>query len=146
MFEASVITNQSVNEQQKTLRNLREKAKTAMEEQGVNILYLSFGFLRWREDDNSDQYLLSLVAKTEALLGEKAVPNTRMTPPGSWQRSRKVRHFWAGAGQDKAHRVRQVRGRKQEKTRGMQARDIRLPVVHPLLLIEPQGWLVQYEA
>ena len=58
-FEAIVITNQTIKEQQKTLRSLREKAKTAMEEQGVNILYLSFGFLRWREDDRSDQYLLS---------------------------------------------------------------------------------------
>lgn len=59
VFEESVITNQSIKEQQKTLRSLREKAKTAREEQGVNILYLSFGFLRWREDANSDQYLLS---------------------------------------------------------------------------------------
>ena len=40
-LDASIITNQTVKEQQKTLRNLREKAKTVMEEQGVNILYLS---------------------------------------------------------------------------------------------------------
>jgi len=54
-----IVTNQTAKEQQKTLRSLRAKAKTAMEEQGVNILYLSFGFLRWREDVNSDQYFLS---------------------------------------------------------------------------------------
>jgi len=59
MIERSVVTNQAIKEQQKTLRNLREKAKTAMEEQGVNILYLSFGFLRWREDTNSEQFFLS---------------------------------------------------------------------------------------
>jgi hypothetical protein len=58
VFEESVLTNQSIKEQQKSLRSLREKAKTAMEEQGVNILYLSFGFLRWREDTKSDQYFL----------------------------------------------------------------------------------------
>lgn len=58
-FEEAVVTNQSIKEQQKTLRSLREKAKTAMEEQGVNILYLSFGFLRWREGASSNQFLLS---------------------------------------------------------------------------------------
>ncbi|MEG1473588.1 MAG: DUF4011 domain-containing protein, partial [Christensenella sp.] len=52
----SVITNQTIKEQQKTLRNLRQKAKTATEEQGVNILYLSFGFLKWSESGHSDQY------------------------------------------------------------------------------------------
>ncbi len=59
--ESEVVTNQSVKDQQKTLRNLRNKAKIAMEEQGVNILYLSFGFLKWREDKNSDHDLLSPV-------------------------------------------------------------------------------------
>lgn len=32
-----------------TLRNIRRKARTAMEEQGINMLYLSFGFLTWHE-------------------------------------------------------------------------------------------------
>ena len=50
----SVQTNQSIKEQQRTLRNLRSKAKTFMEEQGVNVLYLSFGFLRWTESDHSN--------------------------------------------------------------------------------------------
>ncbi|SDJ82459.1 DUF4011 domain-containing protein [Paenibacillus naphthalenovorans] len=52
-------TNQTIKEQQKTLRNLRNKAKTALEEQGVNILYLSFGFLRWKENQDSDQIITS---------------------------------------------------------------------------------------
>lgn len=55
----SVITNQSIKDQQRTLRNLREKAKIAIAEQGVNILYLSFGFLKWSESKNSEQYLSS---------------------------------------------------------------------------------------
>ncbi|MFZ5944439.1 MAG: DUF4011 domain-containing protein [Bacillota bacterium] len=58
-LERNIMTNQAIKDQQKTLRNLREKAKTAMEEQGVNILYLSFGFLKWSEDINSEQYFLS---------------------------------------------------------------------------------------
>ena len=52
-------TNRSMPEQQKTLASLRNKAKTAMEEQGVNILYLSFGFLKWSENTDPDHSLLS---------------------------------------------------------------------------------------
>ena len=55
----SVVTNQSIKDQQKTLRNLRDKAKLAIQEQGINILYLSFGFLKWKEDINSDVFFLS---------------------------------------------------------------------------------------
>jgi hypothetical protein len=52
-------TDRTINEQQKTLRNLRNKAKTALEEQGVNILYLAFGFLKWKENNISEQTLIS---------------------------------------------------------------------------------------
>lgn len=38
-------------EREKTLKNLRAKNKLAREEQGANILYLSFGFILWRESD-----------------------------------------------------------------------------------------------
>jgi hypothetical protein len=54
----SIETNQTVKEMQKTLRSLRDKAKIANEEQGTNILYLSFGFLKWKESANSD-YIFS---------------------------------------------------------------------------------------
>ena len=56
---AVIQTNQSTKEQQKTLRNLRSKTKTVMEEQGVNVLYLAFGFLKWTESENSDVQLSS---------------------------------------------------------------------------------------
>ena len=36
------------------LLRLSSNAKTAEEEQGLNILYLSMGFLRWKESPNSD--------------------------------------------------------------------------------------------
>ena len=52
-------TDRSVKEQQKTLASLRSKAKTALEEQGVNILYLSFGFLEWMESSDSGRQLVS---------------------------------------------------------------------------------------
>ena len=42
-------SDQPTEEMQSTLRNLRQKAKLSLEEQGVNILYLSFGFLEWKQ-------------------------------------------------------------------------------------------------
>jgi len=39
---------------QKRLLTLFRDAKTLEEEQGVNVLYLAVGFLRWFENDNSD--------------------------------------------------------------------------------------------
>jgi len=40
---------------QKKLLKIAREAKTAEEEQGVNILYLAIGFLTWFEDVNSDR-------------------------------------------------------------------------------------------
>lgn len=51
--EPDVVTNKQPKELQKVLRNIRGKAKTVMEEQGVNVLYLAFGFLRWTEAPQS---------------------------------------------------------------------------------------------
>ena len=58
-FDSNVETNKNTSDLQKALRNLRSKAKTAIEEQGVNVLYLSFGFLKWTESENSDQTFTS---------------------------------------------------------------------------------------
>ena len=59
IIDGDLETDRTIKDQQKTLKALREKAKTAMEEQGVNILYLSFGFLNWRESTDSSQTLVS---------------------------------------------------------------------------------------
>ncbi|WOO35821.1 DUF4011 domain-containing protein [Anaerocolumna sp. AGMB13020] len=53
-LHASIMTNQSIKDMQKILRSLRDKAKTATEEQGINTLYLSFGFLEWNELKDSE--------------------------------------------------------------------------------------------
>lgn len=37
----------------RALRNIGKKAKTAIEETGVNIAYMAFGFIHWTEDENS---------------------------------------------------------------------------------------------
>jgi superfamily I DNA and/or RNA helicase len=36
------------------LRNIEKKAKTALEETGVNVAYMVFGFINWKERDDSD--------------------------------------------------------------------------------------------
>lgn len=56
---SGIVTNQSPKEQQKTLRSIRDKTRTVLEEQGVNVLYLSFGFLKWYESEHSEQVLYS---------------------------------------------------------------------------------------
>ena len=41
------------------LRSMAQLARTAIEESGANILYLAFGFLEWREKDESEQTSLA---------------------------------------------------------------------------------------
>lgn len=66
-------TDRSVSEQQKTLRVLRGRAKTAIEEQGVNILYLSFGFLNWKERQDSDQIIKSPLVLVPVILSLESI-------------------------------------------------------------------------
>ena len=59
----------SYSDQKATLYNLRSKAKLAQEEQGTNILYLSFGFIRWREKNtNSSPFMVSPLIMVPASL------------------------------------------------------------------------------
>ena len=57
--EGDLETNKTLNEQQKTLKVLRGRAKTSIEEQGINSLYLTFGIIRWKESDVSDVVISS---------------------------------------------------------------------------------------
>ncbi|MCR4741522.1 MAG: DUF4011 domain-containing protein [Treponema sp.] len=54
-----VSTNRKPKDAQKILRSLRKKYKTFVDEQNVNVLYLSFGFLEWTEVNSSHQTLIS---------------------------------------------------------------------------------------
>ena len=58
LSEGEIRSDLSSAEMERTLKNLRSKAKLSLEEQGVNILYLSFGFLKWKQKP-SDDYLMS---------------------------------------------------------------------------------------
>ena len=55
VVKGDIETTKPINELQKTLKALRYRANTSIEEQGINILYLTFGMLKWKEHDNTDQ-------------------------------------------------------------------------------------------
>ena len=55
--EGDVKTSKRPKDLQKTLKHLRYKSNTSIEEQGINILYLAFGLLKWKEREDSDQIM-----------------------------------------------------------------------------------------
>jgi very-short-patch-repair endonuclease len=67
-------TEGSVLERQKTLKNLRAKSRLAQEEQGTNILYLSFGFIEWKDGKGaSAQWIKSPLILVPAVLALEAL-------------------------------------------------------------------------
>src|SRR5574344_621340 len=59
IIPGDIEVEKEIPELQKTLKALRYKANTSIEEQGINTLYLTFGLLKWPERDNSEQVLSS---------------------------------------------------------------------------------------
>ena len=59
--QANVKTSQKESEAYKTLLNLKKRTETILDEKGVNVLYLVFGFLNWREKSNESRSLKSPV-------------------------------------------------------------------------------------
>lgn len=57
--DADITTTHKPSVQIKVLRNLKKKAQTFSEEQGINVLYLCFGFLCYTE--GRDSYLAPLI-------------------------------------------------------------------------------------
>ncbi len=53
VFLGDIKVATSFQESKKTLKNLRNKSRLALEEQGTNILYLSLGFIEWQENHGS---------------------------------------------------------------------------------------------
>lgn len=56
-----ISSDQKIDEMNRTLKQLRAKANLSLEEQGINILYLSCGFLEWRQKPNENPILSPLV-------------------------------------------------------------------------------------
>ena len=64
----------TIIEREKTLKNLRSKAKLAQEEQGTNILYLCFGFIYWRaQNRDSSPWLKAPLLMMPVSLGLKSL-------------------------------------------------------------------------
>lgn len=61
VVKGDIETSKPIGDLQKTLKSLRQKANTSMEEQGINTLYLTFGMLKWKEHDDSEQVYSSPV-------------------------------------------------------------------------------------
>lgn len=61
VIKGDIETNKPIGDLQKTLKALRYKANTSIEEQGINTLYLTFGMLKWKEQDDSSQVFASPV-------------------------------------------------------------------------------------
>ena len=55
----SCSTSYNEKELEKRLTNTYKEAKSFIEERGINALFLSLGALKWYEDDNSEQEILS---------------------------------------------------------------------------------------
>jgi len=73
--KGQLLTNRIDTEMLKTVGNLRKRAKTALEEQSVNILYAAFGFLHWSEtienkelDIKSPLILVPIEIKLDSLI------------------------------------------------------------------------------
>ena len=80
LIKGDVETTKSLGDLQKTLKALRQKANTSIEEQGINTLYLTFGMLKWKEQDGSDQIFSSPVILVPVkLLIESIVSPYRLT-------------------------------------------------------------------
>lgn len=72
-FWHNVETNKSTEDLQKALRNLRSKAQTSINEQGINVLYLAFGFLEWTEAPHSKWKLISPLILVPATLSIESI-------------------------------------------------------------------------
>lgn len=71
-----ILIYNSVNKPLKALKNIWKKGRTAIEETGVNILYLAFGFINWTEDENSQH-----VMKAPILLVPVSIENDSAVDP-----------------------------------------------------------------
>ena len=51
IIPGDIQTNRDIIDLLQVLKNIRSRAKTILEEQGINTLFLSFGFLNWNDKD-----------------------------------------------------------------------------------------------
>ncbi|TWU46504.1 DUF4011 domain-containing protein [Rubripirellula reticaptiva] len=59
LFDDKLQTNLTQERLNSTLRYMQREARTAMQETGINYLFLAIGFLAWKESDSSDKVRLA---------------------------------------------------------------------------------------
>lgn len=80
IIKGDIETNKPISDLQKTLKSLRYKANTSIEEQGINTLYLTFGMLKWKEQPESSQIFSSpIILVPVRLLIESITSPYRLT-------------------------------------------------------------------
>lgn len=65
-----------INKPRQALSNLCKKSKSVIEETGVNILHIAFGFINWTEDANSN-----IILKAPILLMPAVIENASVLDP-----------------------------------------------------------------
>lgn len=74
--KGQILVYNSAGKPIQALKNINKKGRTAIDETGVNILYLAFGFINWTEDDSS-QYVM----KAPILLVPVSIKNDSALDP-----------------------------------------------------------------
>ena len=73
-LEFSIKSNAAtLKEESASLRGLRRRAKTIMEDQGINVLYVAFGLVRWKEMEDTTQEFTSPLVLVPVTLSIKSV-------------------------------------------------------------------------
>ena len=80
IIKGDIETNKPIGNLQKTLKSLRYKANTSIEERGINTLYLTFGMLKWKDRPESSQIFSSpIILVPVRLLIESITSPYRLT-------------------------------------------------------------------
>ncbi|MCL2180509.1 MAG: DUF4011 domain-containing protein [Treponema sp.] len=77
---AGLITNQTLADTQKTLRHLKQKARSFSEEKGLNSLFLAFFFLIWQEKSSKDMMRSPILLVPAKLSQEKIISPYILNP------------------------------------------------------------------
>ena len=72
VLPGQVLTSSLNPNTEKVLYQTRLKARTFMQEQGVNVLYATFGILRWTEKEGDEKVISSPLVLMPVQLGKKA--------------------------------------------------------------------------
>ena len=59
---------------QKLLKNISKKGRQFQDDKGVNVVYISAGFIRWREKPGSQDWFLSPLPCSPASLKNSSLP------------------------------------------------------------------------